>query len=141
MSAKVKRAMLKSVDVPPVAPGDEPSGWTNESNEVDLAEMNNQYAVVKIGGKTRVMSLEESPIFPGCKVPVFSTIQDFCAFNLKRKKTLSDGIASRDVGIGRWWINHPERRQYDGVVYAPDEKIPNLFNLWTGFSCEPVPGD
>ena len=25
----------------------------------------------KIGGKTRVMSMEASPIYPDCKIPVF----------------------------------------------------------------------
>jgi hypothetical protein len=106
--------------------------------DIDLAEMNEQYAIVKVGGKTRVMSLEENPIFPGCKVPLFSTIQDFCLFHLKRKKVVDKG---KEVGIGRWWINHSERRQYDGVVYDPAGTNSNMFNLWTGFSCEPIEGD
>ena len=58
----------------------------DECEDRDLAEMNVRYAVVKIGGKTRVVSLEDNPVFPGCKVPVFSTIPDFCAFHAKYKK-------------------------------------------------------
>jgi hypothetical protein len=89
---------------------------SSSSDATDLAQMNATYAVTKIGGKTRVMSLEESPLFPGCKVPVFSTIQDFRAFHHNRKKQLDN---ARTIGMGQWWIEHPERRQYDGVVYDP----------------------
>jgi hypothetical protein len=102
--------------------------------------MNARYAVVKVGGKTRVMSMEESPAFPGCEDPVFSTVQDFKAFHLNRKKNIGTDKAPRLVGIGQWWIDHADRRQYDGVVYAPGGAPPNVFNLWTGFACEPIQG-
>ncbi len=108
--------------------------------DTDLAEMNANYAVVKFGGKTRVMSFEESPAVRGCKIPVFSTVQDFCAFHLKRKKKIETDKGTKLVGIGRWWINHDDRQQYAGVVYAPGENPPNVYNLWTGFACEPVRG-
>jgi hypothetical protein len=104
----------------------------------DLIEMNKNYAVVKIGGKTRVMSMEENPVFPDTKVPVFSTVQDFCSFHLKRKKLVGK---KRQIGIGKWWIEHSDRRQYDGVVYAPGVFHQTTFNLWRGFACPSVPGD
>jgi hypothetical protein len=105
-----------------------------------LAEMNTKYAVVRISGKTRVMSLEESPLFHGCKVPVFSTIQDFCSFHLKKKVLVQIGKELRTIGVGKWWIEHPERRQYDGVVYDPGKDMGSMFNLWSGFSCKPGSG-
>jgi hypothetical protein len=104
----------------------------------DLIEMNRHYAVVKVGGKTRVMSMEENPVFPDSKVPVFSSIQDFCSFHLKRKKVIGK---KRQIGIGKWWIEHSDRRQYDGVVYAPGVYLETMFNLWRGFACPSVPGD
>ena len=52
----------------------------------DLIQMNQKYAVVRIGGKTRVVWFEEAAAYPGCKVSVFSTISDFCAFHAKRKE-------------------------------------------------------
>ena len=55
--------------------------------------------------------MESSPIYKGCKVPVFSSIHDFCAFHAKQKKTIIVGDKEREVGVGRWWIDHPERRQ------------------------------
>jgi hypothetical protein len=104
--------------------------------------MNSKYAVVKIGGKTRVVSLEASPACPGSMVPVFPTIPDFCAFHAKRKKEIAapDGSAKR-IGIGRWWIDHEERRQFDAIVYAPNVVDDSKLNLWTGFGCKPKAGD
>ena len=104
----------------------------------DLLEMNSRFAVVRVGGKTRVVSLEDSVTYPGCKVPVFSTIQDFVAFHARRK---FDQTTGRQVGIGRWWIAQEARRQYDGIVYAPNTDDPTKLNLWTGFACEARSGD
>jgi hypothetical protein len=110
----------------------------------DLIEMNQKYAVVRIGGKTRVVWFEESAAYPGCRVPVFSTISDFCAFHAKRRKVVigKDG-KERKIGIGKWWINHEQRRQFSGLVYAPSvtANITNgKLNLWKGFGCEPRAG-
>jgi hypothetical protein len=112
--------------------------------DLDLVEMNQKYAVVRIGGKTRVVWFEEAAAYPGCNVPVFSTISDFCAFHAKRKKFVigRDG-RERKIGIGKWWINHEQRRQFSGLVYAPSviAKITNgKLNLWNGFSCKPRTG-
>jgi hypothetical protein len=110
------------------------------ADKADLDEMNAKYAVVKIGGKTRVMGWEESEVFPGCEVPVFSSVPGFCEFHHKRKKKLPD--STKKVGLGRWWINHDDRRQFDGVVYSPGgAPSDDVFNLWTGFACKPKKGD
>jgi hypothetical protein len=113
-----------------------------DDEDADLIDLNEQYAVVRIGGKTRVTFFEESSIFPGCKTPVYSTWADFTAFLANRKKELprSDGGSSA-VAISRWWLSHPGRRQYDGVIYAPNKNYPTRLNLWSGFSCEPRAGN
>jgi uncharacterized protein DUF5906 len=111
-----------------------------DDDEKDLAAMNAVYAVTKVGGKTRVFELEESPTYPGCKVPVFSTIPDFCAFHAKKKKGVPAGKGIKEIGIGKWWIDHPKRRQYDGIIYAPNSTEDGRLNLWTGYGCNPRPG-
>jgi Mesyanzhinovviridae DNA primase len=107
-------------------------------DDPDLLEMNDKYAVVKVGGKTRVVSFEDSEVHPGCRVPVYSTIADFKAFYTRRKL---DKASGREVGIGDWWIRHQQRRQFDGIVYSPNANAPGKLNLWTGLACEPCPGD
>jgi hypothetical protein len=121
---------------------DAPDAPISEDNAAALAEMNERFAVVMIGGKTRVFSLEENPMSPGCKVPVFSTIADFCAFHKNpRKVVVGEAGRERRVGVGKWWIEHEGRRQYNGIVYAPGATTQGKLNLWNGYSCEPQPGD
>jgi hypothetical protein len=45
------------------------------------------------------------------------------------------------IGAGRWWLSQEERRQYERVAYDPGNTDPATFNLWRGFSCEPVKSD
>src|SRR5262249_8360490 len=73
---------------------------------------------------------------------VFSTIPDFCAFHAKRKKlVVGKNGKERKIGLGRWWIDHEQRRQFDGIVYAPGLSAANgKLNLWNGFGCEPREG-
>ena len=111
--------------------------------DADLVAMNAKFAIVKVGGKTRVLWLEDSQFYHGCKVPVFSTISDFRAFHNKQKKVIfSEKGKGHEVGLGEWWIDHPERRQYESIVDAPNAaNDPNRMNLWTGFTCEPSQSD
>ena len=89
--------------------------------------------------------MEDNITYPGCKVPVYSTIADFCAFYAHPKKPyVNEAGIERNVGIGRWWIGQAQRRQYDGIVYAPNaaaKATHGKLNLWTGFACKPVEGD
>jgi len=106
--------------------------------------MNAEFAVVKIGGKARVVNMAESLAHPGCKVSQYSTIPDFKAFHNKRRKlVVNDDGEEEKIGLGTWWIKNEERRQYDGIVYAPgaSAKPPRgKLNLWTGFGCKAAKG-
>jgi hypothetical protein len=49
-------------------------------------------------------------------------------------------IDDKPVVVSRIWISSPKRRQYDGIEFAPDGKIPDGYlNIWQGFSVEPDP--
>ena len=140
IAQEVERSFDKVADPAPDDGGDDDDGkfdgGKDAANDPDLVEMNSKYAVVKLSGKTRVVELEDSPI-TGCKVPVYSSIPDFRAFHDRRKKQLSP---KKSIGVGSSWIKQSERRQYDGVVYAPGTTTPGKMNLWTGFGCEPKKG-
>lgn len=48
-----------------------------------------------------------------------------------KQKTLAD-----------FWFTHPDRRQYETVVFKPEQNTAECeLNLWQGFSCEPREGD
>ena len=102
-----------------------------------ITELNEKHCVVKIGGKTRVMEWKEEF---GRLVPEYYPFEDFRNYYMNR----SMKVGQKMVPLGKWWLEHPDRRQYAGVVYRPDltDKVVNgCLNLWTGFAIEPKQGD
>jgi hypothetical protein len=45
------------------------------------------------------------------------------------------------VPLAKHWLLHPQRRQYEGIVFAPGREVPGHFNLWRGFAVHPKLGD
>lgn len=44
--------------------------------------------------------------------------------------------------LGKWWLEHPRRRRYEGIEFRPGAQgRPEWYNLWRGFAVEPTPGD
>src|SRR5215831_14723901 len=94
-----------------------------------LKELNSKHTVVQIGGKVKVLTEEIDPI----EDRLSYTFSDFADI----KKLYSNQVVDR-LDQGSWWLNHPERRQYKGVVFAPYElKDKDCFNLWQGFAVTP----
>jgi len=107
-----------------------------------LAAMNEKFAVVQIGGKTRVVSWEDNPLVPGSRLPVYQTLEDFQSFQRKWRIEYTDAQGNAvKVARGKWWLDHPHRRQYSGVVFAPNAAPSDMLNLWTGWGCVPRAGD
>jgi hypothetical protein len=100
-----------------------------------LERMNEKYCVVPISGKVRVVTWEEER---GRKVPRFYGFEDFRGL-LNNKKVRK---GNKQIGIGSWWLDHEERRQYDGLVFQPDQEsvVDNRLNLWQGWAITPRKG-
>ena len=43
--------------------------------------------------------------------------------------------------LGDVWLEHPRRRRYEGLEFAPSNPRKDWLNLWKGFAVEPGPGD
>ena len=96
----------------------------------DLEAMNSKHAVLPIGDKTRVVTWDSDPDFPGRKIIVRA--QSFAEFrNLYSNKTKG----------GTWWLAQPQRRQYDGgqrfMPQHDTEVVGNVLNLFEGFPIRP----
>jgi len=109
-----------------------------------LSELNADNCVVLDGGKTLVLRLEKVEHIAGGEcyvhlVPTFLRFGDFRNFYLNRRIQ----VGNRSVDIGSWWLEHSQRRQYDGVVFRPAGAriINGRLNLWTGWGVEPKQGD
>jgi len=57
-------------------------------------------------------------------------------------KAIETGENKREK-LGDWWLKHPNRRQYDWVIFdpAPAKDDPAVYNLWRGWAVEPKKGD
>lgn len=97
-------------------------------------QLNTEYAYVLIGGDYAI--LRETTDENGKPVVKYLAPGAF--------KTKFPGIympsGKKQAPIAQAWLDWPQRRSYDGLVFAPGGKVPvRFYNLWRGFSVEPWP--
>lgn len=99
-----------------------------------LAEMNEKYAVIaNYGGRCFIMH-EDTREFVRPREFFDATIHEKITWkNAKGKEVV--------MGAGKWWFEQKRRRQYDRVVFEPGLIASGSFNLWNGFTVEPIKGD
>ncbi len=114
--------------------------WLPEEheNESVIDELNKKHFVTMIGGKTTVVNEVYDPAMER-QIITCSSPTDFKNFYSNRFIPVED----RHVPLGKFWFNHPDRRQYKGLTFMPGESSPYLgnYNLWSGFSVEPTPSN
>jgi hypothetical protein len=110
-----------------------------------LTRLNDQYCVVKDGGKVRVMEFRQT--YYGSetrRVPMYMTAHDFKDY-LQNRRVVSvgprGGVSS--VGEGEWWLEHPGRRTYEALVFDPsrEREFDGKLNLWQGWGVEEGEGN
>jgi Mesyanzhinovviridae DNA primase len=99
----------------------------------NIAELNRNYALVLVGGRSAI--LRETDQEPG-------------GYTLLSHSAFDHWFANRHVvhnnkrmTLSRYWLCHPDRRNYEGLVFAPGRDVPGYYNLWRGFAVAPSPGD
>ena len=100
------------------------------NNDPDVARLNEQYALVIVGDKTAVLKTTDDGI-------KFLTLQAFDQWHANQYVHYGE----KKVPLAKHWLRHPQRRQYEGIVFAPGRDVPNHYNLWRGFAVKPRPGD
>lgn len=109
-----------------------------EIEEPALRRMNDQFCVIgSIGGKCRVIEEIYDPLLDRHYMTT-SSFEDFANRFSNQKVSVGNG---KFMPLGKWWLNHPLRRQYDYMVFAPGKEVPGAYNLWRGFTVEPKEGD
>ena len=99
---------------------------------LDIVTLNETYALVIVGGKTAI--LKETPHEPG-------------GYTLLSHSAFQHWFANRHVlyndkrmSLSKYWMSHPDRRHYEGLVFTPGRDVPGYYNLWRGFAVEPAEG-
>jgi hypothetical protein len=108
-----------------------------------LRKLNEKHAVISdIGGKCRIISEIEDASVPGRTRISRQSFEDFRNRYRHEKVSVGSNKAGQDIlqPVGQWWIDHPQRRQYETIVFVPGKDVPGAYNLWSGFACDSLPG-
>jgi hypothetical protein len=113
----------------------------------DLEKMNSQHAVLPIGDKTRVVTWGDDPDFPDRRTIVRAqSFDDFANLHSNKRKIIETRNKKGDceeaeVGIGKWWLGHKDRRQYDGgrrfMPQHEAEAVKDVLNMFEGWPIRP----
>ena len=95
-----------------------------------MAKLNEHYALVIVGDKSAILKTTNNGI-------KFLTLQAFQQWLANRYVHNSE---NKKVPLARHWMQHSQRRQYEGIVFAPGRDVPNHYNLWRRFTVVPGRG-
>lgn len=108
-----------------------------EGKAAVLEEMNAQHCVVMENGKFRVFTEEFDPVL-GRHFYQRSTKEDFQNLYCN---SFVEQVNDRPTTRAQFWLKHPQRRQYKGVIFDPSGDHAGWLNLWRGWAVDPAPGD
>lgn len=106
-----------------------------------LAEMNEKHAVIgDLGGRCRIVGEVYDHAMKRARLSRQS-FEDFANRYCHQKVIVPGPKGDVQVPLGKWWVHHPNRRQYDTMVFAPGQTIEGAYNLWRGYAFKAKPGD
>jgi len=113
------------------------------SEDPHLTMMNDRHAIIgNIGGKCRVIEEIEDDVLHRSRLTL-SSFEDV----RNRYSNIQVQIGQTEKGtpvmvpLGKYWLGHRMRRQYDTMKFMPQGNKPGVYNLWRGFNVEPRPGE
>jgi hypothetical protein len=120
-------------------------GWTDDAKAQEIprhiARLNEHYFLAPQGGKTLIFNEAFDPL-DGRRTLRTMGITDFRVLFMNEFVDSIDGNGKhKRVSVAEAWLTHPMRRQYHGVVLAPNSDVPGYYNLWQGFAIEARAGD
>jgi len=101
-----------------------------------IASINSDHAHIMIAGKAKIINVASDP-FTGWDTYDFSTPADFKSRYANKKIK----VGRRLLNIAEVWLQHPQRRSYNGITFNPAGAGPDQFNTFQGFPVTPEAGD
>jgi hypothetical protein len=108
-----------------------------------LRKLNEKHAVISdMGGKCRIISETWDYAMSRWRISKQS-FEDFRNRYRHIKVTVGRSEDGKPIekAAGNFWIDHPQRRQYETIVFVPGKEVDQAYNLWRGFACDALPGD
>lgn len=100
-----------------------------------LQEINKEYAIIFEDGSHTILheTVDERGKLKRKFMKEYSFKRRFSPFIVQQSKR------GQPVTYADLWLDWQGRREYEGVCFAPEREPKNkYYNLWRGFSCEPV---
>jgi hypothetical protein len=100
-----------------------------------IAELNAEYALVLAGDKAAIMKFEDDANTKFRLLHIGAFRQWFANETVQ--------VGNDVIGLGDYWLSHPERRQYGSIEFSPPGFAirAGSYNLWQGLAVEPKEGD
>jgi Family of unknown function (DUF5906) len=107
-----------------------------------VTDLNEKYCVVLEGGKVRVLTFSQEH---GREMVNYLSFTDFRNLLMNRHVVIGKDMQGNAITmpLGKFWLGHPARKQYEGVTFQPCEPrvVNGKLNLWRGWGAEPQAGD
>ena len=120
------------------APEDEDAPPKEDRLPSAIQKLNEQYALITIGGKARILE------YPADTDDPYQLLQtDAFRLRLANKKAMRQNKDGDWVQVSLYneWIKNPDRTEFRGIVFEPGGEVPDYYNLWQGWPVEPAEGD
>src|SRR5688500_9718780 len=92
----------------------------HEEAEALLAELNSRFAVVQTAN--RVLILGET----AANTPTESSYHLLCKGDFATLVATRKAPGESRQTAANWWLNHAQRREFRGIVFAPGQDVPDL---------------
>ncbi|HEX8873108.1 MAG TPA: bifunctional DNA primase/polymerase, partial [Nitrosospira sp.] len=100
-----------------------------------VEKLNLEYAYVTSGGAQIV--LWDTVDYRGNARTEHLSLEAFHGRLASERVQVGNG---QTIQLSKMWFQSPQRRSYDGLVFAPEQQLPpRWYNLWRGFAVEPSP--
>jgi hypothetical protein len=105
-----------------------------------VSHMNSRHGVVSVQGKALIINRDYDPSL-NRKLLTLSAPSDIKILYANRK--VRDPAKNQElVDWGTYWLEHPDRRDYRGILFEPGGCAPDGYlNLWMGWGVVPKKGD
>jgi len=104
-----------------------------------LENMNKNHAFIRnYGRKPAILEKTYSHVYKKYVLD-FIQVEPFCTMYCNKFIRLG----KKEVPLGKWWVEHPERKEYKAVFFDPSfpAEHEGCLNLWEGLSVVPAKGN
>lgn len=147
LKAGVRKELPQAQEPQPQADNDNAASQSDDDAEVPehiraIREINKNHALALTGDKALILRETVGERF-GKELQYLSvaTLRTWLLNKTVPMEVIGKGgqAAIKHVPVAELWLKSAERRQYEGVTFAPANNAPDCYyNLWSGFAFEPL---